>query len=232
MLKRRLKGQLNYVHRLHGVTGHEWWNIAVATDDTRTLTANCEMRDDSVQRDVVYSVDAMFRPMDAFVRLAVGGEFQGSSWFHFSDSGVEAEGYTKSEGRFHQRYETLERAKIFAPHPVQSDAWQTANFRHSHATKRQRIESCFNPSPLPNGASGPMLSKTSKHISFVGEEEVRVPAGLFKCLHYRIHPKDYKTPINIWTFGQDRVLALCTWETLDSRYELVEFEEKCFDAPD
>lgn len=188
------------------------------------------MHDDGIQRDVIYSVDASFRPIDAYVRLAVGGEFRGSAWFRFGDFKAEAEGFTVAHGRFGQAIETGERAKIFAPHPVQTDAWQTAAFRHSASKKRQHLEYCFNPSPLPNGGSGPLLNQTSKHIAYIGKEAVRVPAGEFSCDHYQIFPKDFSAPIHVWTFGRDRVLALCTWEVLDSRYELVEFEESEFEA--
>jgi len=229
MITRRLRGRLNYVHRERGVTGGEWWNIAVADDGTRTLTANCEMHDDAVQRDVVYSVDSDFLPLDAFVRLAVAGVSQGSGWFRFTDGHVEAEGWTRQHGRFSQRVATAGRAQLFAPHPVQSDAWQTAAFVHpiqpGTQPSRQYFDRCFNPSPLPNGASGPMLSKTDKHIEFVANEDILVPAGRFSCGHYRIHARDYVEPLEIWVFGPDRILALCSWSLLNSRYELVHFEE-------
>lgn len=223
MIKRRISGRIDYVHRQHGVTGREWWTLAVADDDTRTLTANCEMQDDAVQRDVVYSVDHDFRPQEAFVRLAVAGVLQGSAWFRFTDECAQAEGHNQVQGRFSQTLSTARRARVFAPHPVQSDAWQTAAYDHALGNARQHIAPCFNPSPLANGGSGPLLTQTDKHLEYVGEEEVAVPAGVFACQHYRVYPKDFEDPLELWVFGPDRILALCSWRLLDSRYELAEY---------
>jgi hypothetical protein len=225
MLKRRVRGEIAYVHDSKGLTGREYWSIAVAADGRRTLTANCVLFDTGVQRDVVYSVDSAFRPEEAFVRLALHGKFQGSTWFRFSDRGAEAEGVTMTDGRFSQRFATAARPQIFGPHPLQADAWQTAACSRESPGERQFLPSCLNSSPRADGGSGPLLHATWKHISYEGERQIEVLAGRYHCDHYRIYPRDFAAPLEIYVFDEDRILALCTWEVLQSRYELARLEE-------
>jgi hypothetical protein len=62
--------------------GREYFHIDVHSDGKRTIIAHCEIDDrPSVMRDVTYSVDEHWLPMDCFVRITVGDRFMGSGWF-------------------------------------------------------------------------------------------------------------------------------------------------------
>jgi hypothetical protein len=89
---------------------------------------------------------------------------------------------------------------------------------------RQLLPLTFNSSPRADGASGPFLHATWKHISYEGQQRIGVPAGRYDCDHYRIYPRDFAEPLELFVFDEDRILALCTWETLQSRYELVRLD--------
>lgn len=227
---RRISGELAYVHETLGHTGSEQWNIAVDRAGVRTLTANCVMNDGGVQRDVIMSVGPDFRPLEAFVRLGLHGEFQGATWFRFTEGLAESEGFTMTEGRISQRLEVDGFPEIFAPHPVQTDAWQTAAYDRRQLSGKVRIDNCFNPSPLADGASGPMLSRTLKHMTYDGDLDVTVPAGRFACRRYSIFPRDFPDPIIVHVTGDDRIMVLCTWAALKSRYELVSLRTEALDT--
>jgi len=219
-LARSLSGRIEYRHDIKGVTGFENFSIAADLDGLRTLTAHCVMWDAGVQRDVVLTVGPDFRPREAFVRLGLQGRFQGAAWFSFSGDAARAEGQTQSEGRFSQSLALDGPADIFAPHPVAADAWQTAAADRLPGPGPHFLTRCFNPSPRADGASGPMLERTEKHMAFDGEEALTVAAGTFHCRRYRIMPRDFPDPLLLWVTGEDRLLVRCRWDYLQSTYDL------------
>ena len=86
--------------------GREYFHIDVHSDGKRTITAHCEIDDrPSVMRDITYSVDEQWLPMDCFVRITVGDRFMGSGWFKFHEGHTECETFTALEGRVSQRME-------------------------------------------------------------------------------------------------------------------------------
>ncbi|MEL7030526.1 MAG: hypothetical protein AAGL49_15265, partial [Pseudomonadota bacterium] len=185
---------------------------------------NCEMDDVALHRDVVYSVDAEWLPQDAYVRLSQNGRYKGAGWFRFTESLAEAEVHTAEYGRLRQRMELDAPAPTFAAHPVSTDAWQTAAFDKGAGERIQHLTGCLNPSPLADGSSGPMLHMTDKHMEHVGAARIETPAGAFDTEHFRIHPRDFDTPLEIYVWGEDRVLVRIVWAHLRSRYDLVELE--------
>jgi hypothetical protein len=223
---RRYGGRFDYVHHTRGVTGREWFDVAVHADGARTLRATCELDDERLLRHVVYSVDAAFRPLDAFVRLEQGGAFRGSAWFRFDDRGIDCESFTRGEGRVSQRVELGRQATLFAPHPVVLDGWQAAAFDYARGPGRQRLTACANSSPRPDGSSGPAIGIVEKDLEWVGETTTEVPAGRFATRHLRIHMlMPYMQgwpPIELWVHGEDVQLVRLSWALLDATYELVE----------
>ena len=127
---RRVRGMLRYTSDQPGregtERGRERFTISVASDGRRTLRAYTEIDDaPNVQRDVTLSLGADWRPTDCFVRLSVGDRFMGSSWFRFTDTEAECEGYTAAEGRLSQRWPLAKPLDGFGTHPIQADSWLT-----------------------------------------------------------------------------------------------------------
>jgi len=86
--------------------GREYFHIGVHSDGKRTIITHCEIDDrPSVMRDITYSVDEQWLPMDYFVRITVGDRFMGSGWFRFQPGHTECETFTALEGRVSQRME-------------------------------------------------------------------------------------------------------------------------------
>lgn len=108
-----IRGKLLYLHDTRGETGREWFSVTVQPSGERTVRAQCEMDDEQVLRDVVWTMDADWHPIDAYVRLSVGGAWQGSGWFHCAGAVVTGEIQSAAAGRLRQRLELEAPAAIF-----------------------------------------------------------------------------------------------------------------------
>ena len=135
------------------------------------------MDDDGVLRDVVTTMDARWFPKDAYVRLCVGGEFEGSAWFLIDGNQAMCESWTKGAGRLKQTMTFDEPVRIFGGHPVSGDAMKPAHFNPSGPATQEFL--MVSTSPLPNGASGPIMAARQGRFELVGEESVTVEAGTF-----------------------------------------------------
>jgi hypothetical protein len=217
---RTVRGRLDYVHDKRGPTGREWFTITVNPDGSRTIRAQCEMDEDGLLRDVIWSLDADWRPIDAYVRLNVGGKFQGAGWFWINGTEIEGEILNAETGRLRQKLRLDHPPQIFGAHPVSGDAMKTANFDHASKDKIQTFQG-LSTSPLPNGGSGPLLTSMVMTFEFIGEETIAVPAGTFETERYRWHFEQFE-PIEIWTMGADHVPVKLRWDELESDYLLTE----------
>jgi hypothetical protein len=184
--------------------GREYFTINVHSDGKRTCIAHCEIDDrPSVMRDITYSLDEDWYPMDCFVRIAVNDRFMGSGWFRFGPDYAECETYTALDGRVTQRMQTTGRLMTFQNHAIVCDAWHMRLFDRSKAGQGvQSIDEMLLSSPDHRGATGPMLFRIGFGVEYVGEENIDVEAGNFDALHFRFvsspglpeaHP-----PYDIW----------------------------------
>ncbi|MCB1623804.1 MAG: hypothetical protein KDI32_04400 [Pseudomonadales bacterium] len=223
MTHRTLRGKIGYFRNRLGEIGREWFTVTVMPDGTRTLRAQCEMDDDVVLRDVTYSVDAAWRPLDAFIRLSVDGQFVGSSWFRFVDRLVECEAYTRAEGRISQRVELAAPAVRFGTHSLITDGWHGALWQ-KNGPAIQAILAQPASSHAANGATGPLLLLGDSRLKRIGEERLRVPAGAFDTTHFEILLVDFPA-LHFWVTARDVQLVRIEWQHLDAYYELLEYEE-------
>ncbi len=221
---RKYGGRIDYMDPKLGRLGQEWFTVTVQPDGCRTLRAFCQVDKSDLLRDVTYSMDGQWRPLDCFVRLEQKGKFTGSGWFHFTDTAIECETFTADAGRVSQRVELGTRLKIFASHPLITDGWQCKMFDHKNPEKVQVIAPWAHPSPLPDGSTGPMTGVGIKKLEYIGEEEIEVPAGRFKCRRYDIHASNpANPPMNTWVHGDDYQLVKMHWSLRQFDYVLAEY---------
>lgn len=205
---RMVRGTIRYTSkkpdRMDQERGREYFTINVHSDGKRTCIAHCEIDDrPSVMRDITYSLDEDWYPMDCFVRIAVNDRFMGSGWFRFGPDYAECETYTALDGRVTQRMDTNGRLMTFQNHAIVCDAWHMRLFDRSKAGQGvQSIDEMLLSSPDHRGATGPMLFRIGFGVEYVGEENIDVEAGNFDALHFRFvsspglpeaHP-----PYDIW----------------------------------
>ena len=224
MKHRRISGTIAYIGDHGGERGREFFDVTVHADGSRTLRATSEMDDTDILRDVVYTVDGAWQPVDAYVRLTVRGAFMGAGWFLFTDRQAEGEIFTAETGRMSQRITTDRRTPSFGAHPVVGDALHLGCFRGAKQEGSQTHPDVLMSSPLPNGASGPMLSPLALTAEYLGEEEITVPAGTFVTDHYRyVLPDDPDE--HVWVIPEDYTLVRLRWDRLETTYELVEYRD-------
>jgi hypothetical protein len=230
---RSIRGTIRYTskkpERRDEERGREYFMMNVHADGKRTCIAHCEIDDrPSVMRDITYSLDENWYPMDCFVRLAVNDCFMGSGWFRFGSDYAECETFTALDGRVAQRMETQGRLKTFQNHAIVCDAWHMRLFDRSQGHDVQSIPEMLLSSPDHRGATGPMLFRIGFGVEYVGEESIEVEAGKFDALHFRFvsapglpeaHP-----PYDIWCTNDDDFIFLKgdIGGYMQTYYELVE----------
>jgi hypothetical protein len=223
MAHRTLQGKIGYYSRRSGETGREWFTVTVMPDGSRTLRTCCEMDDASVLRDVTYTIDAAWRPVDAYIRLSVADRFVGSSWFRFLDDAVECEALTASEGRVSQRVDLPQRAARFGTHSLITDGWHAVLW-DPQGPDRQVLRRQPASSHAADGGTGPLVVLGDSTLHRIGDERVCVPAGEFDTTHFSIDLVDYP-PLHFWVTGPDVTLVRIEWTHLDAYYELLELRQ-------
>ena len=126
MKHERIRGRIRYTSKkpdmLGQVRGDEIFNITKHSDGKMTVRAHCEIHepDPTVMRDIVYSTDENYNPMDCHVRLTVGDAFMGSGWFKFNldenrSGSIECESY----------------GPYWSPLSTHGDEWRVRWLRHA-----------------------------------------------------------------------------------------------------
>ena len=225
MSHRTYRGKIVYLTDGVGEEGREFFTVTVLPDGSRILRALCEMDNDNLIRDVVYALDGDWQPEECFVRLTIGGKFQGSAVFRFTDTHVTCDAFTADDGHLSQSFEVPERVPSFGAHPLCCDAWHAkkGDLVRGDSTIGE-LRNVALSSPLPNGGSGPSLSFVGVDVVYAGTEEITVRAGTFETKHMinqSLRDGGTKPPVEIWTYSDDFIPVRGRWELLYQTYELV-----------
>jgi hypothetical protein len=238
-----IRGRILYTSRksdrLGQERGREFFTITKHQDGRRTLRAHAEIDDaPNVLRDVVLTQDHAGLTRDAFVRLSVGDQSFGSSWFRFTDEYAECEGWNHHRGRFSERVEYDHVPPVFGTHPIQGDAWHLRAVDRSKGPCIQVFEKFLMSSLDHRGATGPSLvwHDAGMKIEYVGEDRITVGAGTFDALHFCYGDRESKSPgsnesgehppYEIWVTADDDFILLKAQVTgyMMTFYELMELQ--------
>ena len=212
--------------------GREYFIINKHANDHRKIVAHCEIDDrPAVMRDITYSLDQNWLPLDCFVRISVDDKFMGTGWFNFGEDFAECEVITTPEGRLSKKIQTNGRLKTFQNHAIACDAWHLRLYDRNKNNGPQNIGEVVLSSPDHRGATGPMLFSITMAINFVGEETVTVKAGTFDALHFQFVgtpglPEEHP-PYDIWCTNDGEYLFLkgAVGGYMQTYYELVELSK-------
>jgi len=224
MQHRTFRYKIAYLTKDGRERGREWCLLSLHGNGDRTMRAMCEMDDSEVLRDVTYTVARDWSPRDAFIRVSQRDRLIGSAWFRIAGQVIECEAFTTGEGRLSQRVDLGAAPKSFITHAVSNDVWHCANIAKDAARGVQTIAPLPACSPLPNGASGPMVCLWPMKAIYVGEERITTRAGTFACEHVSYQNPDGSLWLDTWCTGEHRVMVKMYYPIYESRYELVEFE--------
>ena len=77
---RNIRGRIAYLRDDGRTAGREFFSVSVFPDGTRTL------------RDVVFTLDRRWRPIDAYLRVAQSQRFLGSGWYRVNQYNLKLSG--------------------------------------------------------------------------------------------------------------------------------------------
>jgi hypothetical protein len=230
MARRHYSGLITATSDTLGPLGLERFSVSVAQDGSRTLHATSEIDNRSVSKDIVYSVDKHWRPIDSYVRLLKNGSLLGTGWYRFDKNIAELEAWNVQLGRISQYFQLDRALDTFGPHPLTADVWHLASFNHDSGERVQRVEHSMLSSLEQDGASGPMLHPFQFGIEYIGRESLQVKAGDFEVDKYEFrlegsqmedHPLE-----ELWCIPDDYIFVkIRVGGYRATTYELVEFQE-------
>jgi hypothetical protein len=235
-----LRGTIRYTsakpERAGAERGREHFLWSDQPDGTRVVHAHCQIDDaPDVLRDVTLAVDATGRPLDGYVRISVGGRFEGSGFFLFGERAAECESFNRGAGRLpqrvRQRIELNERVRGLGAHPICGDALMLRVYDLAQGPGRAYYPNMMLTSPDHRGATGPALFALGFGLEYVGPERVTVEAGSFDALHFRYVdtagqlPEEHP-PYDVWCTADGQYLFLKggVGGYMQTRYELVEVQ--------
>jgi hypothetical protein len=230
MKTRNIRGKILYLGPGKKERGREWFSMTFHQDGQRTLRAYCEIDDTEVSREVTYTMDANWKPLDCFNRLHVDQKFLGTGWVRVNGDTAECEVFNTTLGRVSPKVALSGPANSLTVHPLTCDVFHCASFEHSKSTNPQTLENVLSTSPLANGGSGPFLSVGSVTVQYDGREIITVPAGTFETDHYHfvLKPQPDGTPRreDVWCIPNDYTFVQVTVNGFlkNSIYQLVEYE--------
>lgn len=226
---RLIHGSLSY-RCAAGERGHERFTISVHGDGSRILRAMSEIFETRVLRDVSLRLGPDNSPRDAFVRLTVDDRFRGSGWFNFEADEAQGEALHAPASRVSQRIRLDARVRSFGTHPIAGDGWHAFLF-DMQGPARQHFDRLMISSHAFDGATGPELLPLGFGLELQGIEDVAVPAGTFRCRHFRFvlggSEFDDHPPYDIWVTddGDNVVVRARVGAPKNYDYELVALEQ-------
>lgn len=200
--------------------GREHFSVSLFENGMRTLRAVCEFEDVGLVRDVTYTLDAAFRPLECYVRVAFQTKPVGSGWFRFTETSAEGEAFTAGEGRVRQRFELSEPVRAFGTHPICSDMLRLAHLRTEVPGAEQVLTNCMNSSGLSYGESGPLLSPRSYRYVHRGPQSITTEAGRFDAQAFEWKVREGKTLL-LWTLKPDHLPVRLYFPEGGKIYDLV-----------
>ena len=207
--------------------GQETCTLTTHQGGRRTLRARAEIFDSEVLRDVVYTVEADFRPVDALIRVSLRDQFVGTALFLFSETAAECEAFTAADGRLSQRLELSEPAVSFLTHAVSADVWHGASIQKQVGAGAQQLSSILSSSPLHNGSSGPSLGRWPLQAHFLGHGRIETPAGSFDAEHIRYEEPTGELFLDTWcTADANRIMLRMYYPPCNSSYVLASYHRQ------
>ena len=197
-----------------------WENFIVTTnpDDTHTAQTMTRFPGGSIVRHVTQTVNAEFMPMDGYLRLFVGPEYQGNLVRRVVGDSVTSLLMAPDGSPIEEATLPGGADLVLGYHPTTVEGWKfTKCDRTVSGTQQVRI---LTTSATWNGGQMTHGKEVTLDIEYVGDEEIEVPAGKFVCDHYLWHTGAIDADIEVWTTGQDRICARVVGHAKGVTYEL------------
>jgi hypothetical protein len=213
---RRHAGRILY-HRGDKIAGREDFAIDVRKG-SRTIRAYCEMEEGALTRDASWTLGGDMKPLEGHVRVVQAGKQTGSAWYRFTEDEVECEALTATLGRTSQRLPS--RARYLGLHPLIGDGMIALARGTGDPGREEAVESVTCSYDI-NGETSLVALPIDIGATFVGKEELTVPAGSFTADRYALRWQPQWPAADLWVHGEDAVFLRLDWSFsgLSSRLE-------------
>lgn len=218
--RRRIAGRIHYL-KGEDVQGREDFAIDVR-EDGRTIRSYCEIDDDGLTRDASWTLDAAHYPVEGHVRVVQKGALIGSAWYRFSESETECESLTEAMGRSSQRLSG--RPQYLGLHPLIGDG-MIALARGVDEPGVERVIESVTCSYDINGETSLVALPIDIGVTYVGMEDIEVPAGKFSARRYALCWQPYWPAAHLWVHGDDALFLRLSWDVSGTTSELVKYGE-------
>lgn len=196
--------------------GTETWVITVQSDGTKTLRTYMDWSATETQINVFLKTDMDYRPIEAFANVYSRGRLFGSALYVVQDNTLTAT-VNAPDDYFVETMPLPDNFSLLL-HPISADGWHFGYYE-------KQGDDTQTGSVFTLGAAGRsvLVKKIEMPLTFIGTENITVPAGKFVTEHYRFGEPD--TSAEVWVTGTDRVVVKHEYPANDSRWLLTEMEE-------
>jgi hypothetical protein len=218
------RGRIAYLDLQRVETGSEHFSLTRYADGGRTVRCECHFYDLALVRDVTLTLDADWRPNDAYLRVNHAGKALGAGWFRFGNNEVHCDAIDGSGAHRHWSRSFAGPKPAFGAHPIINDGLWTALFDMRYPDKVQRLADCITYSKELVGKESIAIETFDLDIGFKGMQTITVPAGSFLCRSYAVQLIGLDAPFLIWTWGDDHITVKESWAEMPFTYELAELK--------
>jgi hypothetical protein len=224
-LPRSFRGQISYQIAGAKPTGHEWFSTTVFPNGSRTIRCECHFWRDDLIRDVNFTVNQDWRPIDAYLRVARSNTFLGAARYGFFGRQVVVDGIDAQGAPTHLRQELELEVPTCGFHPIYNDGLWTAMFDITKPDIVQCFPGCVTYSKEMIGREQIGIERFDLAIRLIGHEPLSVQAGRFDTRHFEVSIKGFDSPFHIWTTGADHILVREQWSQMPGEsFELAALE--------
>ncbi|MFN8534536.1 MAG: hypothetical protein U0556_13435 [Dehalococcoidia bacterium] len=221
MEPRSSRGKIQYLGDTVGERGREWFHRTDYPNGIKVFRTISEMDDSQILRDVVFSLDADYRPLECYERLVVRGNLS-MAWMKVERDHVQCEGSYSDLGRVSQRVDFSFQPSYLTAHPLVGDCLAPSGYDFAKGG-RQTLHG-ISTSPMVNGSTGPIAALSSHGVEYFGWETVQTPIGPVEAHHFRVYygPNEEKYQ-DSWSAADWSFVQVYNGE-LQTTYRLVELE--------
>jgi hypothetical protein len=217
---KHIRGQIAYLSAARVETGREWFSVSIAADGHRTSRCECHFNDVGLLRDVSFTVDRAWRPIDAYLRISLQDKLLGSGWFAFDPQGVACHNMDEQGRVVSLRRDLPAGAPAFGAHPILNDGYWPAAFDLARPNQVQRLQNCVTYSKEMIGKEKIGIETFDLELSYAGEQDIEVAAGRFRCRAFSALIVGLAAPFKLWTWSDDYIIVKETWTEMPGSFEL------------
>ena len=202
------------------------WEDFIVTrnpDQSRTAQTMSRFPGCSVVRHVTQTVSKDFTPIDGHVRLYVDNKLMGVVIRHVVGDTVTSIVLPPDGGPIDQSIIQLDVPDmVLGYHPTTAEGWKLQKLDRTHSDPQTlhllTVSLTWNGGTLGHGR------KVEMPVRYLGEEVITVAAGTFPCHHYFWDTGDIDGQLDIWTTGEDEIVARMYGPAKGFGYELARYE--------